>query len=217
MSLRTPPFYENFDGTHCYQCSIRGMLEYFQPEKVWTWDEMDVLTGKRPNLYTWLFKSCADLPELGYEMVVITDLDIKAFAENPEQAIRDFYSPEGAADQIANTDLASEQADATRMLQKLGTVTIHHRSYTADDIRDLLAEGYLVMPQINPYKLYDKQGYAGHAILLYDIDGDDAIFHDSGPGTAQAGARRPLAKFVEAAIDNGKMEGLIALRPKQNS
>lgn len=217
MQTQTPPFYKNFDGSHCYQCTIRGMLEHFNPAKSWTWDEMDALTGKKPNLYTWLFKTCADLPAMGYEVVVISDLDIPAFAQDARSTIESFYSEEGAAEQIKNTDLAAEQTYAAKMLENAEAVTLRKRSYTENDIRILLEEGYLVMPQINPYKLYDKSGYAGHAVLVYGIDGDNALFHDSGPGTAQQSASRPLTSFVEAALDNGKMEGLIAIRPKDRA
>lgn len=212
MSKTIPPFYENFDSSHCFQCCLRGVLEYFNPEKMWTWQELEELTGKRPGLYTWLFKTCSELPDIGYEVVVISDLNISAFAIDPEKEIHKFYSEEGAKNQIKNTALEDEQKYAKAMLSKVDSITLKERSYTVEDIEQLIADGYLIIPTINPYKLYDSSGYSGHAVLLYNVEADQGVYHDSGPHNAQAGRKRPLNKFVEAGLDNGKMEGLIAIR-----
>ena len=215
MEKRIPPYFHNFDNTHCYQCALRGALEYFHPSRSWTWQELEELMGKKPNLYTWLFKTCADLPELGYEIVVIGDLSTKDFAANPEQAIREFFSEKAAEDQIRMSDLQAEKRFAEKMLQNRTKITEYQRSFTEQDIMSLLDKGYLIIPQVNPYTLDGEEGYAGHAILIYAHENGEAIYHDSDSKEEGMGKRRPLSKIVEAALDNGKMEGLFAIRPKQ--
>lgn len=216
MEKRIPPYFYNFDDTHCYQCALRGALEYFNPSRQWTWEELEDLTGKKTDLYTWSFKTCADLPELGYEIVQISDLSTRDFAANPEKTIREFFSEEGAEEQIRMSDLQAEKSFAEKMLKNQSGITIYQRSFTEQDIVSLLNDGYFIIPQINPYKLDDQKGYAGHAILIYTHENGEAIYHDSDSEQEGISKRRPLSKIVEAALDNGKMEGLIAIRPKNS-
>ena len=189
-------------------------LEAFNPGRIWTWPELDEMTGKKPGLWTWMFKVSGELPQHGYEVKFITEIDIVAFAQDAKAYIHTFFSKEGALAQIEHADIEAEQHYAARLAANTQDIHFENRQFTLQDIKNLISDGYMIVPQINPYKLDDEEGYAGHSILIYAIEGEDGIYHDSGLEGAQAAKRRPLAKFVEAALDNGKMEGLLAFRPK---
>ncbi len=41
------PFFANPDDTHCFQACIKMMFAYFEPEKEFSFDYLDKLSGKK--------------------------------------------------------------------------------------------------------------------------------------------------------------------------
>jgi len=222
MENRIPPYYENFDETHCFQCGLRGALEYFNPQKMWTWEELEELSGKKPGMGTWMFKTAADLPGLGYEVVLITDIDLIRLADEKEKYIIEFFGKEGAEFSLQYSDMEFEEANIRKAIANKSSFTFKHRSFTADDIRELLQQGFMVMPTFSSDVLYGNSGPIDHSVLIYAQDGDEVIFHENGGFTDNQypigpSKRLPIYQFVKAASANGKMEGLIAIRPKSDN
>lgn len=222
MPTRTPPFYENFDETHCFQCGLRGALEFFNPAKTWTWEELDELTGKRPGMGTWMFKTAADLPALGYEVVLITDIDLPRLAAEKADYMIEFFGKEGAEYSIQYTDMAFEEANIRKAIANKSAFTFKHRSFTAQDMRELLEQGFMLMPTFSADVLHGNEGPINHSVLVHTLDGDDVLFDDNGGYTdalypSGPNRRAPIATFVKAASSNGKMEGLIAIRPSKGN
>ncbi len=221
MGQHIPPFHVNHDGSSCWQCSLRSALEHFNPSKAWTWEELNALTGKEPG-GTWSFKTCAELPAMGYEVVVISDLDPARFAAEAEAYVREFYT-EGAEHQVETTNFGLECARAQSMADAVarGEVRYEKRNFDESDIRSLLAQGYLLVVWVEPFKLDRKIGSAGHFVLVYAVDGDDVIFHDSrkdqSAGPRFPSRREPLTHLVASAKDGDNMEGLFAIRPKKHA
>jgi len=41
----TPKFYENYNDEKCTQCTIKGIVEFFEPQENWTEERIDQLTA----------------------------------------------------------------------------------------------------------------------------------------------------------------------------
>jgi hypothetical protein len=215
---KIPPFYGNFAG-HCWQCSLRSALEHLNPEKSWTWEELDALTNKNSGV-TWHFKTCAELPKMGYDLAIISDLDVAECASDLEACIRASYK-NGAEYQISNTDIAAEEAHATELLRVIesGAVGFKNRGFTTEDIRQLLEKDYMIIAWVDPCKMERVEGDGGHFVLIYDIDDEHIIFHDSGnekPESYQPSRIEKIDHFLESAKDGDFMEGLFAIRKRDH-
>ncbi|MCB9965908.1 MAG: hypothetical protein H6855_07515 [Rhodospirillales bacterium] len=103
------PYYANPDHTHCMQACLRMGYEYFTPEKKWLWEELDLLTGHKPELTTWTMKSYIETERLGYDVVIYDPLDYVQFAAAPKEYIEEKFSPAYAEETFKMSDM--DQAD----------------------------------------------------------------------------------------------------------
>lgn len=216
--MSDPPFYGNFDGTHCLQCCLRSALEQLEPWTDWSWPTVDDFSGKIAGKFSWTFKPFVESTKLGLSVIVKSEIDPAKFALYPERYLWDFYGPDGAPAQIDNSDLKHESFYARRIFNSAyASWTVTRTSKL--DILELISSGYLIIIQVNPYKLDDEPGYGGHFILIFNTDGEMAYFHDSGGAdktTWRSNRCIELDKIINAATENNKIEGLMALGPKES-
>jgi hypothetical protein len=85
-----------------------------------------------------------------------------------------------------------------------------------DDIETLLAEGYLVVSSLNSRTLNGREGYASHAVLVYDIHGGDIFFHDSGLPALKS-RKTSKNEFIAAATNPNENQWNIRAYRKRNS
>ncbi len=97
--------------------------------------------------------------------------------DSGSEYLTEFYGSEVAAKQVEMSDIAKEQQDAQEMLQR---VQYEMRVPDLLDMKKLLAEGYLIGCNVNSKKLNNQSGYAGHSILVYDLDEKYVYLHDPG-------------------------------------
>ena len=70
------PFYSNTpDEMHCYQASLRMILNYFLPEKDYSWEELEKITAKVEGLWTWQYAGTLWMQKQGFEIKNIDPMD----------------------------------------------------------------------------------------------------------------------------------------------
>lgn len=171
------PFYANFDDSHCFQCVIRSVLKVFYPEEEYSWSQIDKLTGKRGDLWTWPLETVIRLREKGMCVELLEDFDYGDFAQIGEKYLLERFGTEVTEIQVKHSDIPYEQANARlvlKLMQPQATVP------TLDDLSWLLEQGYLVVCNVNSMVLNRKAGYAGHFVLVYAFDGKTLRMHDPG-------------------------------------
>src|SRR5882672_180186 len=100
------PFYaNNTDDTHCAQATLRSALKYFEPDKEFTWEELNRATAKRPGKATWRMAGLLWLRQNGYEVHNMSLLDYAAFAERGLDYWAELHSPEAAAWEAEHSDI----------------------------------------------------------------------------------------------------------------
>ena len=183
MVFRPPVFYNNPDDSHCMVCCLRMGYEHFNPEKSWTYDELNQLIRKEEGKYTWFSRAYVETAALGYRMVVYDAFDYGAFAQTPEEYLRGFYESAHAEDLIANTKLERGIRDAlaTYRLEIGPHIDRRTEGATKEALKELIEDGYLVMAMIDEASLLGMEGKVlPHAVLVYDHDEDGFIAHNPG-------------------------------------
>lgn len=203
------PFFGNPDDTHCFQAVIRMLLKYYFPKREYSWSELDELTGKKEELWTWPLHAMLRLKDMGFEMINMEDFDYHRFAQEGPSYLKERLGEEVGTAQIVHSDIPCEMKNAELFLQ--------HFDYSPhipglDDLRKLLHQDFLVICNVNSCALNGHEGYIGHFVLVYGIDDNAVIIHDPGPPHRKA---RKVAHdlFVKAwAFPTEKEKNLMAFR-----
>ncbi len=215
MPKRIPPFYKNPDGISCFQCMLRGVLEYFEPETTWSWQELYDFCNKREGLATWPQHAMVNIIERGYELRSMITYDDAAFVKDPEGYLIEFMGEEAAAWSIENSDMENAVAITKKLLSYEGKHEEFLRLPTVEDIKQALDDGYLLHVSLNSRRLNKREGYVGHAILVYAYDEKHFYAQDSGPPEI---AERAISyeDMMDAGMcpDRSNVLGFIAYRKR---
>ena len=103
------PFYANPDGVHCLQACLKMVLKYFDPDKDYTWKELDKISAKKENKWTWPTATLLFLIKNGYQVEVVEDYDYQKFVEMGTAYQIEKYGKKVANEQIKNSDINQER------------------------------------------------------------------------------------------------------------
>lgn len=216
--MRTsPPFYYNFDNTHCVQCVLRGILESFEPVKTLTWEDLDTLTGKEPGKWTWPYRGQINLAKRGYEIVAISPEDDNDYLKDGVyETLVKMLGVDAANRQREMADLDQVKRDIQEFmeLKQQENLVTFVRSPNLHDYKDYLAQGFLISSSLNARVLDGRDGYASHAVLVYGIDDEYVYLHDS---NWENGAQKavPQALFQQASTSpTPEQWSMLALRKR---
>lgn len=179
MSIDHPvPFFANTsDDLHCYEASLRMILKFFQPDREYSWEEMETITGKKEGLWTWPQQGMLWFQEHGFDVVNIETFDYPRFVETGVNYLFELYGEEGAKEQLAHCDIPAEIEICKQFYKEVKTEL---RLPTWNDIKHLLEKGYLLGCLINSAALNNISGYVGHFVVIKGITDSTLILHDPG-------------------------------------
>ena len=212
MRIADVPFYSNTpDGTHCVQASLRMVLKYFEPEKEFSWKELEQITAKVESLSTWKSAMWIWLAEHNYDLHIIECFNARRFIVEGGDYLKDEFGDEAAAWQIKMSDIPQEQQLYRKLLEN---VPIENREPHIDDIEMYLNKGYLVCVAVNSKKLARQPGYVGHSIVVIGYDENTVTINNPGP-TARENQIVSKGNFEAAwASPNVKAKEMFAVRLK---
>jgi hypothetical protein len=212
-SVLTPALFENPDRSHCFQAVLRSVLHQALPERSFTWEELDRLSGKRLSCWTWPTTALLRLREMGVEVVTLESFDYQAFAERGEEYLAEHLGADVARAQARHSDLPYEREAARRFLEQ-GSGSPETRAPDFADLERLLRHGYLVVCNVNVALLKGGRGYSGHFVLVYALDEANVWLHDPGPPSHPA-QRIPRERFMAAwAFPDERAKNLMAFKSR---
>lgn len=179
MTINYPvPFYPNTpDDTHCWQASLKMVLKYFEPKKDFSWEELDKITAKKENLDTWPSEGMLWLANHGYTVKVIESFNYLRFSQEGKNYIYSEFGEEVGKAQQEHADIDQGVQLAKQFISKsLWT----DRVPDVEEIKNLLKEKYLVICNVNTAKMNNKNGYAGHFVVVKGFDDNHLALHDPG-------------------------------------
>jgi len=178
MIDRDIPFFSNTpDDTHCQQAVLRMVVKRFWPKEDYTWEELDKISAKPVDKWTWPMASLIWLADRGVEIKDVETFDYEDFKNRGGDYLADFYGDETAKIQIAHSDIEQERKLVDEFIQK---VVVDKRTPTTSEIKELLEDDYLVWCNVNARALVGKQGYSAHLVLIKGYEENELILHDPG-------------------------------------
>jgi len=170
-----------FDSTSCWQGSLQIALAPFE-EKRRSVQDLNRITGKKPDQWTWPTETFLWLIHSGYEMKLIEEFDFQQFAQDGKKYLIERFGETLAKAQEDNSDLNQAQEMAKKFLPYLHQV-LQLRLPTLRDIQSLRDEGYQIIVGLNSYRLYGQPGYAGHFVVPVEVQREWVVLFD--PGISQ--------------------------------
>ena len=174
------PFYLNPDDTHCFQACLKMVIEYFWPECVYSWEELDIITSKIKGLWTWPMAGLLFMQEKGAEVKIIKSFDYDNFSKNGAEYLRKRYGKEVANAQIKNSDIDREIGFSKKFIKK---IKIKKDIPKIEDLKQMLKDNYVIIANINSRILNNKNGYVGHFVVIKSFNQEGFLLNDPGlPG-----------------------------------
>ena len=168
------------------------VLKSFRPAEEYSWAELDAITAKAEGVGTWPFAGLTWLHEQGFDVRNIELMDNRRFALEGRSYIVEFLGEDIVAATPLLPDLSSEQAAAAKFVE---TVRCETRIPGFEDLRRLLADGYLAICNVNSRTLNERDGYSGHFVVVTSCDANELVLHDPGPPP------RPQRRVPEGLFD----------------
>ena len=172
------PFHPNTgDGTHCFQAALKMALAYVDPDREYTYEELDEISQKDPGKWTWPTTAMLWLMEHHYEIRLVEEFDYAAFAERGGDYLIEKCGYEVAQVQMDNSDIERERKIAAKFVEY---APLEFRIPTIADLRRYLNDHWVITCNINSALLHGQPGYSGHFVIITDVTDDEVILHDPG-------------------------------------
>jgi len=153
------------------------VLKYFLPNREFSWKELEKMSAKKKNLWTWPTAAILNLKKMGFDVIKISDFDYERFAKEGEKYLVEKYGEKVAEIQIKHSDIAQEKGLAKKLIKEFKTIK---RPASFDDIKKLLSKGYLIICNVNSRALNNQEGYVGHFVVIVGVEDEKIILHDPG-------------------------------------
>ena len=198
MILKIPFYENNGDGNQCMQVGMKCVLKYFL-DKDFPLIELDKLTGRKENLWTYTSQIVSVLYDLGLDLKFYSKEDLEPFLEG-EPFIRKHFGKD--ADKILKFTDVPTVVKATEKL--LNYNIFEKRILPIDEIQEHLKKGNVPMVLIDYNKIIRKNDlYQGHFVVITGFDEEHIYFHESGPTNAGPNKKVKKEFFEEAINANG--------------
>ena len=165
---------------HCVQAVLQMALKHFFPEQDFSLEYLDRATNHHPGGWTWDTSVIPFLRSLGFAVRVIDAFDMDRFAAEGIEYLRHISSDENVKLQALNADLTLEQRIATNFLNSDHGVEFIKRPGTLADVRQLFADGWLVIPKVNSYVLDGEDGFDSHYLIITGMSERTIYVNDCG-------------------------------------
>jgi hypothetical protein len=196
------PYVRQGRDSNCYQACLMMMLKKFFPEEKYTSRDMDRLTRRKPNHWTFEAQLVPALLEKG--------LEVKLFATTEYNKI----SPEYVSRNYGAHVAPLIDYGAVRWARgHLKPEFYSRKALSWAEVERYFRQGYLAMLCVEENALWKGAPgrFSGHAVLVVGVSGESVYIHDPkrGPNLAV-----PEANLVRAWEANGTDRAVLFVREK---
>ncbi|MFH1452009.1 MAG: C39 family peptidase [archaeon] len=198
MILKVPFYKNDGDGNQCMQVSMKSILKYFL-DKDFSLEELDNLTGRKENLWTYTTQIVSVLYCLGLDLKFYSKEELEPFLEG-ESFIRKHFGKD--AEKILKFTDVPVVVKSTKNL--LNYNLFEKKILSLDEIEKHILEGHVLLVLVDYNKISRKEGnYQGHSVVITGFDDDYIYFHESGPSNPEPNKKVSKKIFEEAMNANG--------------
>ena len=193
------PFYKNDeDGNQCLQVATRSAIKHFL-NKDYSLEELDRLTGKKANFWTYTSQIASVLHDVGLKIKYYSKEALEPFLEG-ESYLRKHYGKN--ADKILKF---TNVPTVVESIENLLTYDIFkQKKISLSSIEEEIKKGYVPIVLIDNNIIIKKDDYyQGHAVVITGFDNEFIYYHDSGPSNPTSNKRIDKKIFIKAMDSNG--------------
>lgn len=210
MMLDLPFYKNNEEGTQCSQVTMKTAVKYYLDKDI-SIEDLDQLTGRKGNFYTWSTQTVVGLYKLGLKAVNFSIDKLENYLEG-EKYIYKYFSEEDAESIIETTDFDALYKSIEICLK---CNLYRRRNLTLKEIEEHIRKNHIVIVQADWNILHNEDGpMDGHAFVLTGFDSNYFYYHESGPDYTEANKKITKEKFLKAAHIGKKYEDIIVVYGK---
>lgn len=176
--LKVKFFPNSKSGLYCGQACMQMILNYYYPEKSFSKKKLnEFLKIRSKKMYSFPEMQVAVLSKLGVDSKYYTTADDDRYYKKGKEYLLNIY-PKNVAEKIWKMSNFKLAKPFFKKVQKERRYI--HKELSFKEIENFFKKKYLISPVINLKTFENKKGYAGHSILITDIDKEFITFHDPG-------------------------------------
>ena len=189
------PYFKQSDNTQCFQACLKMVLKYFFPEKDFTFEELDKISHKLKDKWTWFCAALPEIKKMNLKIKQYSTFDYNIFVKKGVDYIRETYDEEAAETIIEMSDIDYEIENTKKYLKEQ---IFEFKESSFEDVEKWFKENYVIILLINAKIINNLPGYGGHFVVLTGFDKDNVFVHD--PSIKHGSPNRKAEKdlFVKA-------------------
>jgi hypothetical protein len=188
------PFFKNDrDGDQCMQVAMKSVIKYYLDQD-YSLRELDKLTQRSENQWTWTPQIVASLHKLGLEVQYFSTIDAQRFVDDRSYFF-DHYG-NSAADFAEVIDLDVVINSITEVVEK---DLFENKKVEISEIESAIDKGSTPMLLINWNILAGEDSeYQGHLVVVTGYDEDHLYYHEPGPTDPEPHKKVEKQLFLDA-------------------
>lgn len=194
-------------GLNCYEMVLKMILKYFIPNNEYNLEELEKITQKKEDQFSYSSSSYIFLLNLGFEIKTISMFDTDKFIANGRVYLKEYLGTVLYDIQDASGDIDNGIAMLKDFKETIKKNLDFKRNYVSvtsspkiDDIKSLIDDGFLI----------DCTIYEAHSVLVFGYTDLDVIYHD--PAEASGSCYRSFESFCRIWI----IKDITAFRMQRN-
>ena len=192
------PFYKNEEGNQCMQVAMKSVLKHIL-ERDYSLKELDTLTERRNEFWTFTSQVARVLYDLGLNVVFYSKEDLECYLEG-EPFIKRHYGKD--AEKILGFTDIPVLINSIKYLLKYNI--FEKKKISLEEIEDYMKKGGVPLILIDNNKISGKEDlYQGHFVVVTGFDEGSIYYHESGPINPEPNKKVKKEIFIEAMDANG--------------
>lgn len=171
------PFFRQTDSGNCLQANLKIALKYYYPEKEYSFEELDLATGRTEGKWTWISQGLQFLVDQGLDAHYYSTTPYFDILEKGEDFIIEYYGERDGKVMIEHTDFDSlyNSIETLRDSDRFKDEKLDFNS-----LEDEFNNGNIVMALIDRSELSSSNSaYTGHFVTITYISETHVKFHDT--------------------------------------
>lgn len=201
------PYFGQTDSGNCLQANLKMALKYYYPERDYSFEMLDNLTGRSKGKWTWTSQAMPFLAEQGLNACYYSTTPYAEILDGGETFILENYGKEDGNAMIQHTDF-DYLYKSIRYLDSLDCYENRKLGFT--EVEKDFFSGSIIILIVDESVLIDRNStYLGHFVTITGINSTNVRFHDSGGISNRIEAKQ---KFIDAWNAKGTDNDAIVIK-----